>query len=338
MKIKVASRGSKLALIQVKEIMHKLFYWKYLHEDHGPSYEIFKEYDNFEDAYEVRTITTKGDKLSALGKKQFDKLNFISDIEKCLLDDDADFAVHSAKDFPSEANKDLEYHIIKNDGGALTLNDDILIFRSNLEPIFERSMKIGTSSLRRKMYAKQVLLAKNIHDLNGNIDSRLNKLESGEFDCIVLSEAGIRRLYNQTIHIPEYKEELDKPIKNLNYKRLKSFPAVGQGRLLVQYKPDNRFAKILKDCFGIQDDFTGEIHLMRYFLNKINADCNSAIGFNAHDGGHSGRDSFFEGQVFGLSSFAEFRGWSEHSIDLAMELAFEDFIKKGGKELLDEHN
>ena len=63
MKIKVASRGSKLALIQVKEIMHKLFYWKYLHEDHGPSYEIFKEYDNFEDAYEVRTITTKGDKL-----------------------------------------------------------------------------------------------------------------------------------------------------------------------------------------------------------------------------------------------------------------------------------
>lgn len=338
MKIKVASRGSKLALIQVKEIMYKLFKSKYLHEDQGPSYEIFKGYDNFEDAYEVKTVTTKGDKLSALGKKQFDKLNFISDVEKCLLDDDADFAVHSAKDFPSEANKDLKYHIISNEGGTLTLNDDILIFRSNLEPIFKRSMKIGTSSLRRKMYAKQVLLAKNIHDLNGNVDSRLNKLESGEFDCIVLSEAGIRRLYNQTIHIPEYKEELDKPIKNLNYKRLKSFPAVGQGRLLVQYKPDNRFAKILKDCFESQDDFTEEIHSMRYFLNKINADCNSAIGFNAHDGGHSGRDSFFKGQVFGLSSFADFGGWSEHGIDLAMELAFEDFIKKGGKELLDEHN
>lgn len=338
MKIKVASRGSKLALIQVKEIMLKLFQRKYLYEDQGPSYEIFKGYDNFEDAYEIKTVTTKGDKLSALGKKQFDKLNFISDVEKCLLDDDADFAVHSAKDFPSEANKDLKYHIIDNYGGLLTLNADILIFRSNLEPIFERSMKIGTSSLRRKMYAKHVLLAENIHDLNGNIDSRLNKLESGEYDCIVLSEAGIRRLYNQTIHIPEYKEELNEPIKNLNYKRLKSLPAVGQGRLLVQYKPDNRFAKILKDCFEINDDFTGEIHSMRYFLNKINADCNSAIGFYAHDGGHSGRTSIFEGQVFGLSSFTEFRGWSEGNIDSAMEMAFEDFIKKGGKELLDEHN
>tara|TARA_Y100001934_G_scaffold97780_1_gene120615 strand:- start:723 stop:1739 length:1017 start_codon:yes stop_codon:yes gene_type:complete len=338
MKIKVASRGSKLALIQVKEIMHKLFKSKYLHEDQGPSYEIFKGYDNFEDAYEVKTITTKGDKLSALGKKQFDKLNFISDVEKCLLDDDADFAVHSAKDFPSEANNDLKYHIITNDGGALTLNDDILIFRSNLEPIFERSMKIGTSSLRRKMYAKQVLLAKNIHDLNGNIDSRLNKLESGEFDCIVLSEAGIRRLYNQTIHIPEYKDELDKPIKNLNYTRLKSFPAVGQGRLLVQYKQNNRFAKILKDCFESEDDFTGDIHSMRYFLNKIDADCNSAIGFYAHDGGHSGRTSIFEGQVFGLNSFLEFGGYSERDVYHAMESAFEDFIKKGGKELLDEHN
>lgn len=338
MKIKVASRGSKLALIQVKEIMLKLFQRKYLYEDQGPSYEIFKGYDNFEDAYEIKTVTTKGDKLSALGKKQFDKLNFISDVEKCLLNDDADFAVHSAKDFPSEANKDLKYHIIDNYGGLLTLNADILIFRSNLEPIFERSMKIGTSSLRRKMYAKHVLLAENIHDLNGNIDSRLNKLESGEYDCIVLSEAGIRRLYNQTIHIPEYKEELDKPIKNLNYKRLKSLPAVGQGRLLVQYKPDNRFAKILKDCFEINDDFTREIHSMRYFLNKINADCNSAIGFYAHDGGHSGRTSIFEGQVFGLSSFTEFGGWSEGDIDSAMEMAFEDFIKKGGKELLDEHN
>jgi hypothetical protein len=77
---------------------------------------------------------------------------------------------------------------------------------------------------------------------------------------------------------------------------------------------------------------------MRYFLNKINADCNSAIGFYAHDGGHSGRTSIFEGQVFGLSSFTEFGGWSEGDIDSAMEMAFEDFIKKGGKELLDEHN
>jgi len=140
MKIKVASRGSKLALIQVKEIMHKLFKSKYLHEDQGPSYEIFKGYDNFEDAYEVKTITTKGDKLSALGKKQFDKLNFISDVEKCLLDDDADFAVHSAKDFPSEANNDLEYHIITNDGGALTLNDDILIFRSLVQCLMEQNL------------------------------------------------------------------------------------------------------------------------------------------------------------------------------------------------------
>ena len=338
MKIKVASRGSKLALIQVKEIMHKLFLRKYIYEDQGPSYEMFKEYDDFENAYEVETITTKGDKLSALGKKQFDKLNFVSDVEKCLLDGDADFAVHSAKDFPSEANKDLKYHIIDNDGGSLSLNDDILIFRNSLEPIFERSMKIGTSSLRRKMYAKHVLRAKNIHDLNGNIDTRLNKLESGEFDCIVLSEAGIRRLFNQTIHIPEYKEELDEPIKNLNYKRLKSCPAVGQGRLLVQYKSDNRFAKIIKDCFEIQDDFTGEIHAMRYFLNKINADCNSAIGFEAHDGSHSGRVSFFKGQVFGLNSFIEFEGWSEDGMDLAAELALKDFIEKGGKDLLDEHN
>tara|TARA_Y100000996_G_C22030370_1_gene440638 strand:- start:150 stop:473 length:324 start_codon:yes stop_codon:yes gene_type:complete len=107
---------------------------------------------------------------------------------------------------------------------------------------------------------------------------------------------------------------------------------------VVQYKSDNRFAKIIKDCFEIQDDFTGEIHAMRYFLNKINADCNSAIGFEAHDGSHSGRISFFNGQVFGLNSFIEFEGWSDDGIDVATELALKDFIKKGGKDLLDEHN
>ena len=79
MTIKIATRSSKLALLQVDE---------------------FLDYQSIKD-FEIIKVTTKGDKLSDEGKTQFDKLNFISDIEKLILRGEVDVAIHSAKDLPA---------------------------------------------------------------------------------------------------------------------------------------------------------------------------------------------------------------------------------------------
>jgi porphobilinogen deaminase len=78
-------------------------------------------------------------------------------------------------------------------------------------------MKLGTSSLRRKMQAKFHMNATNIEPLNGNIDTRLKKLNDGQYDCIILAEAGLSRL--------------DFLIQNQNYKRLDHVTCSGQGVL-----------------------------------------------------------------------------------------------------------
>ena len=169
MTIKIATRSSKLALLQVDE---------------------FLDYQSIKD-FEIIKVTTKGDKLSNEGKTQFDKLNFISDIEKLILSGEVDVAIHSAKDLPAIQSPSITQSYFSQ---KKQIENDVLIFRKDLDPVFKEHLRIGTSSLRRKMQAKHHLNASNIVSLNGNVTTRLKKLEDGICDCIILAEAGLRRL------------------------------------------------------------------------------------------------------------------------------------------------
>ena len=288
MKLKIASRSSKLALKQVEEF-NKTF--------------LIKEYDLIE-------TFTKGDELSAKGETLFDKGNFVSDIEELILNDSVDVAIHSAKDMPAKKTKGLEHlYFIENSERKVK---DLLIFRKNTEPNFKSEMKLGTSSLRRKMQAKFHMNATNIETLNGNIDTRIKKLNDGQYDCIILAEAGLSRL--------------DFLIQNQNYKRLDHATCSGQGVLAVQWKKGSSAENIIESSQVYKDmtNLNQEINMERELLVKLNADCNSAISLFA-----SG--DYLKGEIYGLENFISFSGNDINEI-------LEDIHKKNGIKLLHEHN
>jgi len=265
MKIKIASRSSKLALKQVEEF-NKTF--------------LIKEYDLIE-------TSTRGDELSAKGETLFDKGNFVSDIEKLILNDSVDVAIHSAKDMPAKETKGLKhFYFIENSERKV---NDLLIFRKDTKPNFKSEMKLGTSSLRRKMQAKFHMSATNIEPLNGNIDTRLKKLNDGQYDCIILAEAGLSRL--------------DFLLQNQNYKRLNHLTCSGQGVLAVQWKEGNSAESIIKSSQIYKDmaNLNKEINMERELLVKLNADCNSAISLFA-----SG--NYLNGEIYGVENFISFSG------------------------------
>ena len=165
MTLKIATRSSKLALAQVEEFV--------------------SEY-NISD-YKIIKIKTEGDVKSAKGETLFDKAHFVTDIQKSILSGDADIAVHSAKDTPAKKTNGIERNFIIS-----RTSKDVLVFKDNNN--FDSSMKLGTSSLRRKLQAFHFLKSSNVSGINGNVDTRLEKLYRGEYDCIILAKAGLERL------------------------------------------------------------------------------------------------------------------------------------------------
>ena len=208
MTIRIASRSSKLALKQV-EIFSKAF----LLED-----------------YKLVEVLTSGDKMSAKGEVMFDKANFVNEIEQMIQKNSVDIAIHSAKDMPAQETEGLKhFYFIETQKRKI---NDLIIFRNDTDTVFEKNMKLGTSSLRRIMQAKFHMNAKNIQLLNGNIDTRIKKLNDGKYDCIILAEAGLSRLSSL--------------LEKQNYKQLEHITCSGQGVLAVQWKEGSKVEDFIK--------------------------------------------------------------------------------------------
>ena len=287
MKIKIASRTSKLALRQV---------------------ELFVKTFSIEN-YSLKEISTQGDKMSADGDVLFDKSNFVSDIETCLLDETADLAIHSAKDMPAIKTDGLE-HLYFIEGTSRKISD-LLIFKKGIDAVYKKNMKLGTSSLRRKMQAKHHLHSNDVYPLNGNIDTRLKKLNDGIFDCIILAEAGLSRL--------------DYLLKDHNFIKLNHITCSGQGALSVQWKVGSKIEEFLKPFFVINssDDLNLGINMERELLRKLEANCNSAISLYVSNG-------ILNGEIYGKEKFIKFSGKNVNEI-------FNNIKKDGGLRLLHEH-
>ena len=240
MTLKIATRSSKLALAQVDEFV--------------------SEY-NISD-YKIIKIKTEGDVKSSKGDTLFDKAHFVTDIQKSILRGDADIAVHSAKDTPAKKTNGIERNFIIS-----RTSKDVLVFKDNNNN-FNSSMKLGTSSLRRKLQAFHFLKSTNVFDINGNVDTRLEKLYQGEYDCIILAKAGLERL---------------RLLEELNYKEMNWITASGQGTLAVEMiESFNENEELLEIHSNIKKKLaTNSIEYERNILDKVDAGCNSAIAMES---------------------------------------------------------
>ena len=288
MTIRIASRSSKLALKQV-EIFSKAF----LLED-----------------YKLVEVLTSGDKMSAKGEVMFDKANFVNEIEQMIQKNSVDIAIHSAKDMPAQETEGLK-HFYFTETQKRKVND-LIIFRNDTDTVFEKNMKLGTSSLRRIMQAKFHMNAKNIQLLNGNIDTRIKKLNDGLYDCIILAEAGLSRLSSL--------------LKKQNYKQLEHITCSGQGVLAVQWKEGSKVGDFIKSSllFDQMKELNEQIKMERNLLKKLNANCNSAISIFASNG-------FLQGEIFGRDKFITFSG---NNVDQL----YKDITANNGLNLLNEHH
>ncbi|MFI5088283.1 MAG: hydroxymethylbilane synthase [Terriglobales bacterium] len=171
-RLRIGSRGSQLALWQANHISGLL---------RARGHEV-----------ELEIIKTTGDKITDVAlAKVGTKGMFTKEIEEALLDGRVDLAVHSLKDLPTELAPEFEI-------AAITKREnpcDAFLARhfSSISDLPQRS-RVGTSSLRRQAQLKAVRPDLNIFPLRGNVDTRLRKLEEGEYDAIILAAAGLNRL------------------------------------------------------------------------------------------------------------------------------------------------
>ncbi len=239
----IGTRGSALALWQAEFIKAEI-------EKFFPAIEV-----------EIRIIKTTGDRitdrpLADVGGKGL----FVKEIESALLDKKIDLAVHSMKDMPGELPEGLEIGAVPERENPF----DVLISRQELLlEDYKPGARIGTSSLRRGSQLKHVRPDLEIISIRGNLDTRIKKLESGEYDAIVLAAAGLCRL-GQEDRITQY---LDETLM---------IPAVGQGALCIETRQeDNSIAPVMEklDHFNTRICVKGE----RAFLKQIEGSCHIPV-------------------------------------------------------------
>jgi hydroxymethylbilane synthase len=170
---------------------------------------------------ELVPIATRGD---ASQKNKIDELGspgvFTKELERALLANQIDLAVHSLKDLPTDAVEGLELAAVPHRESAL----DVLVSREGfILAQLPFGASIGTGSARRRAQLLHVRPDLEMEDIRGNVDTRLRKLTDGEFDAIVLAHAGLKRL------------ELDGQITEYLQPDV-MLPAVGQGALAIEIR------------------------------------------------------------------------------------------------------
>lgn len=248
-KLVIGTRSSKLALWQANYIKDELLK---LGKHIGlPLPEI-----------NLKEIKTKGDHitdvaLSKIGGKGL----FTKEIEEALLINEIDLAVHSLKDLPTKLPDGLKI-------GAVLKREkphDVLIAKNKIKfKELPPKSKIGTSSLRRTAQLKALRDDLEYLDLRGNLDTRIRKLEEGQYDAIVLAYAGVKRLGFE-----------DKITEHFNPKDI--LPAVGQGVLAIEVREEDKEIENMILKLNHNETFLTSI-AERAFLETLQGGCQVPIG------------------------------------------------------------
>ena len=186
---------------------------------------------------------------------------FEKEVDKAVLEERADFAVHSIKDIPTELDGDLVIaSILKRESP-----NDVLIGKSKMKlEQLPKNSRVGTSSLRRAVQIKRKNPDVTVIPIRGNVESRVKKCINGTFDALVLAEAGLKRL-----------ELSDQIIQKFSY--LEFVPAPGQGAIGIVCRKDNK--KVLGILQKIEDKSTRyAIDAERSLIQYLNAGCRFPVG------------------------------------------------------------
>jgi hydroxymethylbilane synthase len=268
-RLRIGSRGSQLALWQANHVSALL---------RARGREV-----------EIEIIHTTGDKITDVAlAKVGTKGMFTKEIEEALAAGRVDLAVHSLKDLPTELPKGFEI-------AAITKREDprdafCSRHYSKVEDL-PQNARVGTSSLRRQAQLKAIRPDLNIHPLRGNVDTRLRKLEQGEYDAIILASAGLKRLG---------KTELVKQIIPAEI----MCPAAGQGALGIEIREGDAATRELL-AFLNDPAARAATTCERALLNSLGGGCQVPIGAfaelrpsNADGKGNAGSVHNREGHEF----------------------------------------
>jgi hydroxymethylbilane synthase len=300
--LRIGTRGSLLALQQSHWVRDTLMHrWPGL-------------------TVELQIIKTTGDKIQDVPlAKVGGKGLFVKEIEDALLAGEVDLAVHSMKDVPALLPDGLIIAAIP----AREDPRDVLVTRGvrSLKELPPQA-KLGTSSLRRSAQVKALRPDLQVENLRGNLDTRLRKVEEGQYDAIILAAAGLHRMGWQR-RITQYLE----PDEFL--------PAVGQGALGIEVRADD--TEVLAQLEPLHDpDTETAVATERSFLKELEGGCQVPIGGYARV---TGGVVEFIGLVASVDGLVMLRragkAAAAEAAELGRQIALE-ILTAGGKAILDE--
>jgi hydroxymethylbilane synthase len=241
--LRIGSRGSILARWQAEFVRKQLFQLTGVEA-------------------EIIIIKTSGDKMQQQPLTQVGgKGIFVKELEEALLEEAIDLAVHSVKDIPTETPGRLQFP-------AVCRRDDVrdcLVSHTGTSLAnLKQGARVGTGSLRRQAQLRHYRPDLDFRELRGNVDTRLRKVESGEYDAIVLSKAGLDRL--------GWTQKITEPISTDI-----SLPAVGQGAIAIQSRVSDRDADQILSKLN-DDETRTAIIAERALLGALQGGCQVPIG------------------------------------------------------------
>lgn len=252
--VKVGTRGSKLALAQTELVIKALR-------------ERFPQVD-----FQMVTMSTRGDRDTSRALLEFGgKAVFVEEFEEAILKGDIDIAVHSAKDMPMEIMEGLTI------SGTLprACPQDVLIYKSGRSFDRNDSFVVGTSSLRRQYQIRDMYPNAVCKNLRGNVGTRIQKLEDGEYDAIILAAAGLERLGiidGSAECLEVHKDEL-----TFRYLSTESMlPAACQGIIAIETRTSGEACDMVREI-NDTEAYT-QLICERTVLNRLNAGCHEPIG------------------------------------------------------------
>jgi hydroxymethylbilane synthase len=241
-RLRIGSRGSQLALWQANHISDLL-----RAQGHTVELEIIK---------------TTGDKITDVAlAKVGTKGMFTKEIEEALVENRVDLAVHSLKDLPTELAGDFEIAAITKRENPRDVFCSVKFAGIDATP---HGANVGTSSLRRQAQLMAIRSDLRIHPLRGNVDTRLRKLEAGDYDAIILAAAGLSRLGKM-----QFVRQVI-PVEVMT-------PAAGQGALAIEIRHDDAATR---SQIAFLDDAAAHITTTceRALLKKLGGGCQVPIG------------------------------------------------------------
>ena len=281
----IGSRGSKLALIYAENVKVKLK-------------EVFSK------DIEIKKIVTSGDenqkdRISNLGGKGL----FSKKIENELIENKIDIAVHALKDMPSIETDGLEtnYFLERNSPNEILISNGNIKFKE-LKP----NSVVGTSSYRREYQLKNIRSDLIYKLIRGNVDTRIKKLEKGNYDAIILSKAGIDALNLKNKITEEFSTD-------------ELIPCAGQGIIAMQCRDnDVEIKKLLESANDNESRILANTE--REVLKILEGDCNTAIGTYSNI---EGNNINLVAELFSVDGKQRYFIKGKKNIDLAKELGRE---------------